>query len=116
MIQVDNGHSEGILGSQFEQDIGKGNRIGTTGYRNQKRIAILKHAMGAKRLVNRSMDLFFNVGSLKTVFFCSHAGIIIRLRLITLQFAAGMIGLRQRLRPDLKARRTAPKLVRAKAG
>ena len=41
---------------------------------------------------------------------------LIRLRLNTLQLAAGMIGLRLRLRPDMKARRTAPKLVRAKAG
>ena len=42
--------------------------------------------------------------------------ILIRLRLNTRQLAAGMIGLRLRLRPDMKARRTAPKLVRAKAG
>ena len=42
--------------------------------------------------------------------------IFIRLRQNTLQLAAGMIGLRLRLRPDKMVRRTTAKLVRAKTG
>jgi hypothetical protein len=77
MIQVCNGHAKRILRSQLEQNINKGYRIGTAGYRNQNGVPVLNHAIGAKRTINRSVDVFFKMGILKIVVFLYHASIII---------------------------------------